>query len=310
MDQLNHNRVLLTGSNGFLGQKVTDLLCADEKQTVCCTSRNPNRNPNRSGYTFVPLDLLDTPSLEKLILDFQPSHIIHTAALTSVEACQSDPDYCKRVNVAVVSQLADLCAKKDIHLTFLSTDFVFDGKQATPYQENDPVSPCNLYGQSKIEAEEAIKQSGCRAAILRTILVYGVLADRSRSNLVLWAKSKLEAGETIRVVSDQWRMPTWVDDLAKVTIKAMAQHANGLFHISGSESCSILEAVHTVADYWGFDKNLITPIAAEQIGQAENRPRKTGFILDKAKKELDFQPTPFLEALAQIDKQIDILWHQ
>ena len=123
--------------------------------------------------------------------------------------------------------------------------------------------------RAKLKRKKRSKQSGCRAAILRTILVYGVLADRSRSNLVLWAKSKLEAGETIRVVSDQWRMPTWVDDLAKVTIKAMTQHANGLFHISGSESCSILEAVHTVADYWGFDKNLITPIAAEQIGVTE-----------------------------------------
>lgn len=310
MDQLNNNRVLLTGSNGFLGQKITDLLCIDENQTVCCTSRSANRNPNKNGYTFVPLDLLDAPSLEKLVLDFKPSHIIHTAALTSVEGCQSDPDYCKRLNIDVVSQLADLCARQDIHLTFLSTDFVFNGKQSTPYQENDRVSPCNLYGQSKIEAEHAIKQSGCRAAILRTILVYGVIADRSRSNLILWAKSKLELGEAIRVVSDQWRMPTWVDDLAKITLKVLEKQAEGLFHISGSESFSILEAVHTAADYWGFDKSVITPILAEQIGQAANRPRKTGFILDKAKRELGFQPTPFLEALAQIDKQINILWHR
>src|SRR5690606_39004587 len=113
-------------------------------------------------------------------------------------------------------------------------DFVFNGKQSTPYQENDRVSPCNLYGQSKIEAEHAVKQSGCRAAILRTILVYGVIADRSRSNLILWAKSKLELGEAIRVVSDQWRMPTWVDDLAKITLKVLEKQAEGLFHISGS----------------------------------------------------------------------------
>lgn len=309
MDKLNEKRVLITGSNGQLGQKLADFLSSDGRISLCCTSKGVNRNPNLQDSVFVQLDLLDTQELDKLLLDFRPSHVIHTAAITSVEACQTDTDYCKQLNVDVVAQLAQWCAKEKAHLTFLSTDFVFDGEQPTPYQETDPVSPRNRYGQSKVEAEQVIQQSGCRAATLRTILVYGVIADQNRSNLVLWAKSKLETGQPIQVVSDQWRMPTWVDDLARATITAMHRDAEGIYHISSSELFSILDAVYAVATYWKLDQQLITPIPAERIGQATNRPRKTGFILHKAKRDLDFTPTSFGESLVQIDKQIDTLWH-
>lgn len=308
MDELNTKRILITGSNGFLGQKLTDLLAGIDGHRLCCTSKGPNRNPNKSGYHFVQLDLLNRPEVESLLRDFQPTHIVHTAAVTGVEACQADPEYCKNLNVRAVSQLAQWCKQKDAHLTFLSTDFVFNGQQTAPYQESDPTSPCNLYGESKVEAEQAIRQSGCRSAILRTILVYGVIADKNRSNLVLWAKSKLQANQPIQVVSDQWRMPTWVDDLAKATWCAITRNAEGIYHISGSDRVSILEAVQTVAAHWKLDKELITPVQSAALGQATNRPRYTGFIIDKAKQDLDFQPTSFKTALSHIDEQIQLLW--
>lgn len=303
MDELkNSRRVLITGSNGFLGQKLTDVLVEKQKFQICCTSQGPNRNPNTMGYEFVQLDLLDTEGLISLIDSFKPTHIVHTAAITSVEICEAEPDKCKKLNIDVVSTIAELCRSKDIHLTFLSTDFVFDGKNG-PYDELSPSNPCNAYGQSKLMAEQAITGSGCRAAILRTILVYGIIADKKRSNLVLWAKSKLEAKEPIKVVSDQWRMPTWVDDLAKACILSIEKNAEGIYHISSDKMFSIQEAVEEVAAFWGLDKTLITAIRAEEIGQAENRPQKTGFILKKAQEELGFQPTPFQESLTFIDQQ-------
>lgn len=303
MDQLSSNiRVLITGSNGFLGQKLTDFILKETAYTLCCTSHSENRNPNNQGYQFVQLDLLDSEGLIRLIESFNPTHIVHTAAMTSVEACEQDPINCKKLNVDVVKLLAEECKAKDIHLTFLSTDFVFDGKNG-PYDELADTAACNAYGQSKLDAEEAMSYSGCRAAILRTILVYGIIADPNRSNLVLWAKSKLEAQEAIKVASDQWRMPTWVDDLAHACLLCIAKNAEGIFHISSEKMFSVLEAVEELADYWNFDKSLISPIQAAEIGQAENRPRKTGFILDKAIRELGFKPTPFRESLAYIDQQ-------
>ncbi len=306
MDKLDSQviRVLLTGSNGFLGQKLTDFIISETSYSLCCTSHSENRNPNSTGYEFEKINLLDSERLEALIDRFEPTHIVHTAALTSVEACEQDPDYCKSLNVDVSRNIANICKKKNIHLTFLSTDFVFDGKQG-PYDELAETKPCNAYGQSKLDAEQAIIKTGCRAAILRTILVYGIIADENRSNLVLWAKGKLEAQESIKVVADQWRMPTWVDDLAEACLLCIEKNAEGIYHISGDKMYTIKEAVEELADFWNFDKNLIYPILAEEIGQAENRPQKTGFILDKAIRQLGYKPTPFRESLVYIDQQFN-----
>jgi len=310
MDKLMQKRVLITGSNGLLGQKLTDLLSRDQQQLLCCTSKNPNRNPNQNGYQFAQVDLLNRSEIESLLATFKPTHIIHTAAITSVEACEAQPDLCRKLNVDVVAWLADWCKKENSHLTFISTDFVFSGTEENyRYAENDTVAPVNAYGQSKVDAENAIHQSGCRAAILRTILVYGVIADRNRSNLVLWAKAQLEHKNTIRVVSDQWRMPTWVDDLAQATQSAASQDAQGIFHISGPEYMSILQIAELVAAYWNLDKQLIVPIHADDIGQRHNRPRSTGFTLEKAQQHLNFQPTPIQTAFEEIDAQIELLWH-
>lgn len=296
-------RILLTGSNGLLGQKLTDFLLLRDDITLLCTSRGENRNPQQAGYTFQKLDLADWEGMQQLIQSFAPTHIIHCAAISSVERCEADPDQAQLINVTIPKQLAELAHLQGIHYTFLSTDFVFDGKQG-PYQESDSTGPCNAYGASKVKAEQAILAVNPQAAILRTILVYGVIGDKGRSNLVLWAKGKLEQKEAIKVVADQWRMPTWVDDLAQACILAADKKAEGIFHISGPQLYSIIEVVELVADYWQLDKKLISPILAAEIGQDTNRPRKTGFILDKAHQVLGFKPTSLTASFEQIDIQL------
>ncbi len=301
-------RILITGSNGFLGQKLVDKLTRKGSSTIIATSKSPNRNPNTTGYTFVQSDLTDAQSLKKLLAKQQPTHIIHTAAMTSVEACENHPEECDAMNVALVAHIAACCREQNIHLTFLSTDFVFDGADG-PYSENDMPRPCNNYGLSKWKAEQAILQSDCKAAILRTILVYGHIQDPNRSNFVLWVKTKLSEHSTITVVEDQWRMPTWVDDLADACILAAAKNARGIYHISSDKLMSILEIAQAVADYWKLDASYIKPISAAAIGQATNRPVKTGFIIRKAKEELGFQPTALTASFQEIEKQIALYNH-
>ncbi len=305
MDELmDKKRILITGSNGFLGQKLTDICVSKNAYVICCTSQSENRNPNQDGYQFQKLDLLDFNGLQQLIEAFKPSHIIHTAAMTSVEACEAQPQLCEQLNITVVDFLGKCCAEQNIHLTFLSTDFVFDGTDG-PYDELALPNPKNAYGASKLAAEEKLLESNAAFAIIRTILVYGVIADKNRSNLVLWAKNKLSQGESIRVVDDQWRMPTWVDDLATACLLAVEKHATGIFHISGEEMYSIIEAVYEVADFWQLDPQLISSVHASELGQAENRPQKTGFILDKSKRILGYNPTPFRTSLVTIQQQIE-----
>ena len=300
-------RILVTGSNGFLGQKLVKRLAAKPTYSIFCTSGSPNRMDQHTPHDFAQVDFNDPSALLEIIKSFRPTHIIHTAAISSVDVCEKDPARCQTVNVDIVHELATVAKAQDIHLTFLSTDFVFDGQQG-PYVETDATAACNAYGQSKIAAEQLIQQSGCRHAILRTILVYGTPNKGSSvRNLVIWAKEALSNQETIRVVADQWRMPTWVEDLVEACHLAAKKGAEGIFHISGEEMMSIQEVVQEVANYWKLDHSLIQPITAKEIGQDKNRPRKTGFVLDKAQRELGYTPTPFHLSLERIDEELHII---
>ncbi|WP_282637652.1 SDR family oxidoreductase [Sphingobacterium thalpophilum] len=296
-------KILVTGSNGFLGQKVVDLLSKASQYEVVAISKSANRNPYQEGYDFSQVDLLDKDSVDHFLSAHVFDAIIHTAAMTSVEACEADKTACQRLNVDLVETLASYCAKNNTQLIHLSTDFVFDGKKGSLYIEDDIPNPQSEYGKSKYASEQILLKTHCRFAILRTILVYGINADHNRSNLVLWAKGKLSQGEAIKVVNDQWRMPTFVDDLAHACQLAIERKAQGIFHISGSELMSISEAVYQIADYWKLDTTLISEISAASIGQADNRPRQTGFDGNKSKKELGYVPTPFRKSLEIIDKQ-------
>lgn len=296
-------KILVTGSNGLLGQKLTDLARYNKHITLVATSRGENRHPEKSGYSYIDLDILDVDRLRQVISEQRPEAIINTAAMTNVDACEHDPEGCRKLNVEAVAKLVGLCEEFGIHLIHLSTDFIFDGK-AGPYAEDDQPNPLSLYGQSKLDAEEIIRQSTCKWAILRTILVYGVVADMSRSNIVLWAKGALEKAQPLNVVNDQWRMPTLAEDLAQACILVATMEAEGIFHISGKDMLAIHELVAAVADFWELDKSLIQAISSDTLSQAAPRPARTGFILDKARNELGYQPHSFTEGLAIVDQQL------
>lgn len=296
--------LLITGSNGFLGQKLTDLFAAAHTYKVYASSKSPNRNPNTDGFSFEQLDISDSDALDAFLLRIKPTIIINCAAISSVEGCEADKPACQALNVDAVRGLAAFAKAHDAYLVQLSTDFVFDGTQG-PYSETDSTAPLSEYGRSKVASEQLLAAADIRYSVLRTILVYGVHADKGRSNLLLWAKSSLAEGKSIKTVADQCRTPTFVDDLARACQLAVEQQAQGIFHISGEELMSISEVVRTVADYWGLDKSLISEVTAADIGQGDNRPRKTGFNIAKAKTVLGFSPTPFRDSLKIIDQQID-----
>ena len=299
-------KIIVTGSNGLLGQKVTDLSIQDPEIELIATSIGPNRHNLKDGYTYEELDVLDLDRLNELVEIYQPDSIIHTAAMTNVDACEAERAKCYALNVQSVKNLVDVCESKGIQFVHLSTDFIFDGENG-PYTEEAEPNPLSYYGETKLESELILKNSSCRWAILRTIIVYGVVNDMSRSNIVLWAKGALEKGEPIHVVNDQWRMPTLAEDLAACCLLAVKKNASGVFNASGKDLMSILEIVERVADHYGLNKSLIKAISAESLNQAAKRPKKTGFILDKAIVELGYSPHSFEEGMAFMDKQLKSL---
>jgi len=296
-------KIIVTGSNGLLGQKVTDLSIQDSEIELIATSVGPNRHNLKDGYRYEELDVLDLDRLNELVARYQPDSIIHTAAMTDVDACEAERTKCYALNVQSVKNLVDVCQRRDIQLIHLSTDFIFDGEDG-PYTEEAEPNPLSYYGETKLESELILKNSSCHWAILRTIIVYGIVNDMSRSNIVLWAKGALEKGEPINVVNDQWRMPTLAEDLAACCLLAVKKNASGVFNVSGKDLMSILEIVERVADHYRLNKSLIKAISAESLNQAAKRPKKTGFILDKAIVELGYSPHSFEEGMAFMDKQL------
>lgn len=297
--------ILVTGSNGLLGQKITDLFLKTKDFRLIATSKGRNRHPVTSGYIYEELDICNPEGVNSILEKYNPDSVIHTAAMTNVDACENEKELCRKLNVDAVQYIVDTCSRLNIHLVHLSTDFIFDGEEG-PYSEEDEPNPVSYYGQSKLDAEIIIKNAPVRAAILRTIIVYGIINDMSRTNIVLWAKGALEKGAPINVVNDQWRMPTLAEDLAECCILAANKQAEGVFNASGKDMMSIIEIVEAVADFWNLDKTLINPITSDSLNQAAKRPKKTGFILDKTIQQLGYQPHSFKEGLAILNSQLKV----
>lgn len=295
--------VLVTGSNGLLGQKITENLGNGSRLKLIATNRGASKYPLSADYMYEEMDILDFAKVREVLTRHQPDGLIHTAAMTNVDTCHQQNEACWQLNVVATENLISLCEALNIHFVYVSTDFVFDGL-AGPYLEEDSPKPVSYYGESKLAGERLTEMMNGKWTILRTILVYGILKDLSRSNIVLWAKGALEKGDPLNVVNDQWRMPTLAEDLAEACVLAVEREACGIYHISGKDFMTVVGLVERVADFWRLDKSLINQISSASLNQAAKRPVKTGFILDKAMTKLNYQPHSFEEGLAILDQQL------
>lgn len=294
---MHKKRVLVTGSNGLLGQKLIALLKTRDDIATLATSRGENRVPYTDGYQYFTADLTSVTQVTDLFETAKPSVVIHTAAMTHADVCERDKEGCWQSNVKAVEYLVNACEKHSVFLIHLSTDFIFDGLSG-PYSEDDEPAPVNFYGWSKYAAEKIIQKSAVRWAIARTVLVYGIAHDMSRSNLILWAKNALEQGKAIKVVSDQLRTPTLAEDLATGCLLIAEKEEEGVFNISGSDVLTPYEmAIHT-ARFYGLDTSLITEVNADTFKEPAQRPLRTGFKIGKAISVLGYHPHSFSEGLA------------
>lgn len=297
-------KILITGSNGLLGQKLVALLANHSNHQLIATSLGTNRIRKIEGFEYHSLDITDRAAVNQMIDRVQPDVIINTAAMTNVDACESAKDDCWNLNVKAVEYLVEASERNQVHLIHLSTDFVFDGETGA-YREEDVPRPVSFYGWSKYASEVVLQQSKLKNwSIARTIIVYGIVEDMSRSNVVLWAKGAMEKGSPINVVDDQFRSPTLAEDLAQGCVLIAEKEANGIFHLSGKNTMSILELVRKVGEFFNLDTSIISPIKSESLGQTAQRPPRTGFDITKAQTQLNYQPRSFVEGLEVVKKQL------
>jgi dTDP-4-dehydrorhamnose reductase len=296
-------KILITGANGLVGQKLKTELSRREGIQLIATSQSPEMNALDTGYVFETLDITDKSAIDYILSRYRPDAVINTAAIANVNGCEKNKSTCWQVNTEAVKFLTEATNRSNTHLIHFSTDFVFEGTQSV-YHEHDIPNPVNFYGTSKKEAEDHIMQHAKKWSIIRTILVYGYVPHMKRKNIILWIYDSLKNGKSIKVVNDQFRTPTLGEDLAWACAEIAINNKTGIWHISGKETMSIDTLAFRTADHFSLDRNLIIPVPSVVLNEPAPRPPRTAFNLLNAEKELYYSPRSFEEGLNIIEKQL------
>ncbi len=281
-------KVLITGSNGLVGQKIFQFASDEKGFSMVLTARTELLFDHGS----CPFEYFDVTSFEQardLITRYRPDVVVHTAALSQVDYCETHPEEAERTNYHSVKNLVYLSQCLPFHLVFLSSDFVFRGDRGH-YSETDIPFPLTLYGQNKFNAEKYIMNHCPVHTIIRTSLVYGYLPRLSRSNLFVLVKEKLEKNQPLRIVSDQFRTPTLAEDLSAGILNVIKHKRTGIYHLAGKDFLSVYDFSLRIARYFGYDENLITPVSTSTLKEAAQRPAITGLVIDKAGIDLGYHP--------------------
>tara|TARA_R110001632_G_scaffold63318_3_gene151525 strand:+ start:69249 stop:70148 length:900 start_codon:yes stop_codon:yes gene_type:complete len=296
-------KIVITGSNGLLGQTLVNLLLKEPNSyQVFGLSRGENRS-GRDDFSYHSIDMTKQKQLRECLLSIKPDVILNTAAMTNVDACEDQKDECQQLNVEAVKYLTQITSELNSQLIHISTDFIFDGLKGF-YKETDKAHPLSFYGESKLKSEEILVNSDVHYTILRTILVYGKVKNLGRNNIVLWVKEMLEKNKEITIVDDQYRMPTYVEDLAMACKISIDKSVQGIFNISSNQLLSVFEIAQQIAEVFQLNSSLIKPISTSTLNQKAPRPAKTGFDLSKTNKELEFYPTSFKEDLQRFKQTL------
>jgi dTDP-4-dehydrorhamnose reductase len=256
-------RILLTGRNGQVGWELQKTLAP--LGTLIATDRTT-------------LDLADPDSIRRVVREAKPEVIVNAAAYTAVDRAESEPDLAAKVNARGPGILAEEAKRSGALLVHYSTDYVFDGTKESPYLEDDPANPLSVYGRTKRNGELAIVESGCRYLLLRTSWVYG---PRGR-NFLLAILRKAQAGEALRVVSDQVGVPTTSAFLAEMSSRALRAggELEGIYHLVPGGQTTWYGFARAIVE--GVEPKVqITPIATADYPVAARRPANS--LLDNSK---------------------------
>lgn len=284
-------KILLTGATGLIGRAINECLFKDHE--VICTSSSPTTDIAGQHFAF---DLKLISDIPQFLETHSPEVVIHTAAITSVDYAELHHSETHLLNVIATEAIAKWCQISGARLIYFSTDFVFDGKRDN-YCERDKPNPLSYYGKTKLISEEFIASLLDNYAIIRPVLVYGSLPNLPRLNFPLLVEAKLSQGQSMNITADQFRKPTYVFDVAKITDALIEPVYNGIVNISGSELVNMYEFATMVAERFNLDKKLLIPIETKQMRQAGKRPMISGFDNALIDQLFGFKPTGLIEGI-------------
>jgi dTDP-4-dehydrorhamnose reductase len=276
-------RILVTGGNGLLGTKVIQQSLARTDVEIVSTSRAECQNAYLGEFRFSRLDVTEPDAVNRVIRESGPDVVIHTAAMTNVDSCETNRDEAWASNVLGTEHVARACREIGARLVHLSTEYVYDGTTG-PYVETDPVNPLGWYAKTKWESEERVRASLDNAVIGRTTIIVGQ-APHVRPNFVLWLANQLRSGQQASIVVDQIGSPTLAENLAEMVLALALSDRRGVYHTAGDTVISRYDYARLIAEIFELDAGLIVPITTAELHQPAPRPLKAGLLMDKFKAD-------------------------
>lgn len=297
--QVNEKRVLLTGATGLIAAAIIDRF--PKHHELVLTSRKDSPNPN---FDHIPFDLELTHKIPEFLDGIKPNVIIHTAAIGSVDEAENQQEKAYLINAIVPGIIAAWCQSNGARLIHFSTDFVFNGTSAE-WLESSPVEPINFYGLSKAKSEQLVRQALANHVIIRPVLVYGVSNRSNRMSLPALVVQRLKENKSIQITSDQFRKPTYAGDIANAVFKLLSSDYCGNLHLCGTELLSVFDFAVLVAEVFGLDKTLLSPVGGLIQGQSGQRPAVSGLNCQLAKSVLNFEPSSLKSGLLAMKSMME-----
>jgi dTDP-4-dehydrorhamnose reductase len=292
-------KFLVTGSTGLVGSQVVKDL-TEQNHTVysCYHDSTPD-----AGIPIM-LDLLDSNNIKKVVSDTNPDIIIHLAAMTNVDQCETQPDVARKINSVATEILAKQAAKQKAFFVYVSTDYVFDGKIGMK-KEKDKPNPLGVYGRSKLEGETHMQNLASSWAIARTSTPFGI--HKSKKSFPVWVKESLESKKEIPVLVDQYTSPTYVPNLSKMLIEIATRQIVGIIHLAGATRISRYELAKMLADKLDLDESLLKPITIGEMKWIAQRPRDSSLDVFLASNILNKKPQTIEKSIETLLSDFDFI---
>ena len=275
-------KFLITGSAGLVGSQVVKNLVKQNHTVYSCY-----HDEKPSHGTPILLDLTDKEKIIQTLQEIKPDRIIHLAAMTNVDLCETEKELTTLINVKATEILAKQAAKQNIFFVYISTDYVFDGIKGMK-KEDDSTNPLGFYGKSKLEGEFTLNKLASSWCIVRTGTPFGI--HHKKKSFPLWVKENLEAKKEIPVLVDQFTSPTYVPNLSKMLIEVATRQITGILHLSGATRISRYNLAELVADKLSLDKKFLIPTKTDEMNWKAQRPRDSSFDVSLATEILNEKP--------------------
>lgn len=289
-------KFLVTGSTGLIGSQVVKDLMEKNFEVYSCY------NVEKPEFGIpIHLDILKKDKIENILQSIKPDVVIHLAAITDVDLCERQKELAVLVNTKSTEIMALESSKQYAYFVYMSTDYVFDGKQGLK-NENDAPNPINFYGKSKLDGELALNNLITPYTIVRTSTPFGL--HPKKKSFPLWIKENLESKKEIPILSDQYTSPTFVPNLSKMLIEVATKQITGIIHLAGSTRISRYDFAKMVADKLDLDKILLKPTKMSKMKWDAQRPQDSSLDVSKADKVLDVKPQKIEQSLEFFINQI------